>query len=58
MKNLYEIIKDLLKEDPQNRFYSKSGEFLSDAVYSASLELDSDLLNLLLQNERTKKNLF
>ena len=58
MKNLYEIIKDLLKEDPQNRFYSKSGEFLSDAVYSASLELDSDLLNLLLQNERTKKTFF
>ena len=56
MSNFYETVLDVLKQD--NRFFANDGTFLRNAVYEASIQMDSNLIHLLLSNPETKKEFF
>ena len=51
MSNFYETVLDVLKQD--NRFFANDGTFLRNAVYEASIQMDSNLIHLLLSNPET-----
>ena len=56
MPNFYETVLDVLKQD--NRFVANDGTFMRNAVYEASIQMDSNLIHLLLANPETKKEFF
>ena len=56
MTRFFEIVLDVLKQD--NRFFSKEGILLRNAVYEASMQMDTNLIHLLLENEVTKEHFF
>ena len=56
MPNFFDILLDVLKHD--NRFVANDGTFLRNAVYEASIQMDSNLIHLLLANPETKKEFF
>lgn len=56
MSNFYDIVLDVLKQD--ERFFTADGELLRNAVYEASMKMDSTLLRLLYQNETTRARFF
>ncbi|NPA54265.1 MAG: site-specific DNA-methyltransferase [Aquificae bacterium] len=49
-------LKSLLKED--RRFVSRDGELLKNAIIELALKLDSNLIRLLLKNEKIKRHFF
>ena len=56
MPNFFDILLDVLKHD--NRFVANDGTFVRNAVYEASIQMDSNLIHLLLANPETKKEFF
>ena len=53
--NLFEHLKSVLQ---QNNNYCKNNQLVKNSVVEAALRLDSNLLTLLVNDERTKKHLF
>ena len=49
---------ELLKTDPENRFYSEDGNLLRNKLYEQAMNMDSALIKLLLSNERIKEKFF
>lgn len=56
MKNIYDIVVDLLKSD--ERYLSEDGNLLKANVYSDAMTMNKDLIELLLTNEATRKKFF
>lgn len=56
MMKFYEEVLNVLKQD--DRFFTKEGVLLRNAVYEASMQMDSNLLRILLSNEITKSKFF
>ena len=56
MTKFYDAVIDVLKQD--ERFFSKDGELLRNAVYEAAMQMDENLISLLLANETTKAQFF
>lgn len=57
-ENFFTELLNLLKLDPQNRFYSDNGEILRNRVYESAMKMDLDLIKLLLSSERIKQKFF
>ena len=56
MSNYYDEIVSILKKD--DRFFSKEGSLLKNALYEAAMKMDVKLIKLLYSNELTKKQFF
>lgn len=56
MTSFFYTVLDVLKQD--ERFFTADGELLRNAVYEASMKMDSTLLRLLYQNETTRERFF
>ena len=56
MTNFFETVIEVLKGD--SRFFSEDGVLLRNAVYEASMQMDSNLIKLLLSNDITKEKFF
>ncbi len=56
MNLFYKTVLETLKSD--DRFFSKEGELLRNAVYESAMKMDSNLLKLLYQNETTRARFF
>ena len=56
MTKFYETVLDVLKQD--NRFYTEQGILLKNAVYEAAMQMDTNLIHMLLENEITKEHFF
>lgn len=56
MNKLIDEIKTILEKD--DRFLSKDGNILKNAVYEAALKMDSTLIKALYSNEETRKHFF
>ena len=54
--NLYENVKSVLQQD--ERFFSKNGELLRNAVYEAAMKMDPKLIKMLFENEETRARFF
>lgn len=54
--NYYESVLKVLKKD--DRFFTKNGEFLRNAVYEAAMKMDASLLKLLYENDVTREHFF
>ena len=58
-EGFYLELLDLLKQDPQNRFYADNGkDLLRNKVYECAMKMDKDLIKLLLSNNRIKEQFF
>ncbi len=58
-EGFYLELLDLLKQDPENRFYSENGkDLLRNKLYECTMKMDKDLIKLLLSNERIKNKFF
>jgi adenine-specific DNA-methyltransferase len=57
-KLFYFELLDLLKQDPEQRFYADNGDLLRNKVYECTIKMDKDLIKLLLSNERIKNKFF
>lgn len=57
-ENFFTELLNLLKLDPQNRYYSDNGEILRNKVYESAMKMDKDLIKLLLSNDRIKDKFF
>lgn len=58
-EGFYLELLDLLKQDPQNRFYADNGkDLLRNKVYECAMKMDKDLIKLLLSNARIKEQFF
>lgn len=56
MANFYETVLTVLKSD--ERFVSKDGTFLRNAVYEAAMKMDEGLIRLLLANDEIRTRFF
>jgi len=56
MTNFFDILVSILKSDEQ--FFAEDGTLLRNRVYEASMAMNTNLLELLLANEDTKKRFF
>lgn len=56
MKNIYEIVVDVLKEN--ERYLSEDGNLLKANVYSDAITMNKNLIEILLKNEFTKEKFF
>jgi adenine-specific DNA-methyltransferase len=56
MNQFYEKVLGVLKQD--NRFFTEEGVLLRNAVYEATMQMDTNLIHLLLSDEITKKQFF
>ncbi len=56
MNNFYENLIALLKQD--NRFFTENGTILRNAVFEAAMQMDTQLIKLLLTDEKTKMQFF
>lgn len=56
MNKFFDNVLAVLKQD--TRFFAEDGTFLRNAVYEAAMQMDSNLIHLLLQNEETKSRFF
>ena len=56
MKNIYEIVVDLLKGN--ERYLSEDGNILKANVYSDAMTMNNELIEILLKNESTKEKFF
>lgn len=52
----FDTVLEVLKQD--ERFFTAEGELLRNAVYESAMQMDSNLLKLLYQNETTKERFF
>lgn len=58
-EGFYIELLDLLKQDPENRFYSENGkDLLRNKLYECAMKMDKNLIKLLLSNERIKNKFF
>ncbi len=58
-EGFYIELLDLLKQDPENRFYSENGkDLLRNKLYECAMKMDKDLIKLLLSNEKIKNKFF
>ncbi len=58
-EGFYFELLDLLKQDPENRFYSENGkDLLRNKLYECAMKMDKDLIKLLLSNDRIKEQFF
>jgi adenine-specific DNA-methyltransferase len=57
-KLFYFELLDLLKQDPEQRFYADNGDLLRNKVYECAMKMDKALIKLLLSNDRMKKKFF
>lgn len=58
-EGFYIELLDLLKQDPENRFYSENGkDLLRNKLYECAMKMDKELIKLLLSNERIKNKFF
>lgn len=58
-EGFYLELLDLLKQDPENRFYSENGkDLLRNKLYECAMKMDKDLIKLLLSKERIKNKFF
>lgn len=58
-KGFYFELLDLLKKDPEQRFYADNGkDLLRNKVYECAMKMDKDLIKLLLSNDRMKEKFF
>ena len=58
-EGFYLELLDLLKQDPQNRFYADNdNDLLRNRVYECAMKMDKDLIKLLLSNVRIKEQFF
>ena len=58
-KAFYVELLDLLKKDPEKRFYADNGkDLLRNKVYECAMKMDKDLIKLLLSNDRMKDKFF
>lgn len=55
---LYVSLLEVLKQDKKERFFSDAGELLRNIVYESTMNMDSDLLKLLLNNDLVKNTFF
>lgn len=59
IKGFYFELLDLLKQDPEQRFYADNGkDLLRNKVYECAMKMDKDLIKLLLSNDRIKDKFF
>lgn len=56
MANFYETVLTVLKSD--ERFIAEDGTFLRNAVYEAAMNMDTNLIRILLENEETNNRFF
>ncbi len=56
MKNIYEIVVDLLKSN--ERYLSEDGNLLKANVYSDAMTMNRELIEILLKNEATREKFF
>ena len=56
MKNIYEIVVDLLKSN--ERYLSEDGNLLKTKVYSDAMTMNKELIEILLKNDDTRKKFF
>ena len=56
MSNLFETVKGILQED--KRFLSTDGTIMRNAVYEATMKMDSDFIKALYSNEETRAHFF
>ena len=56
MKNIYETVIDLLKSN--ERYLSEDGNLLKTKVYSDSMTMNKELIELLLENEKIREKFF
>ena len=55
----YFELLDLLKKDPEQRFYADNGkDLLRNKVYECAMKMDKDLIKLLLSNDKMKTKFF
>lgn len=55
----YFELLDLLKKDPEQRFYADNDkDLLRNKVYECAMKMDKDLIKLLLSNDRMKDKFF
>lgn len=58
-KAFYIELLDLLKKDPQERFYADNcKDLLRNKVYECAMKMDKDLIKLLLSNDKMKAKFF
>lgn len=56
MSDFFDTVAEVLKQD--DRFFTENGELLRNAVYEATMQMDSKLIKLLYENELTKSKFF
>ena len=56
MTKFYETVLAVLKQD--NRFFTEDDVLLRNAVYEAAMQMDTNLIHLLLDNDITKTHFF
>ncbi len=56
MSNLYKVLEKQLSKN--NKFIDESGSVIKELVKTAAIQLDSDLIKLLMDNELLKKKFF
>lgn len=56
MSDFYNQVIEVLKQD--NRFFSEEGEFLRNACYEATMQMDSTIIKSLFSNDETRKRFF
>ncbi len=54
----YFELLDLLKQDPDKRFYAENGDLLRNKVSECAMNMDKDLIKLLLSSEKIKAKFF
>lgn len=52
----YDVVLDILKQD--ERFFTDEGQLLRNAVYEAAMQMDSNLIKALYNNQETRKRFF
>lgn len=57
-ESFYFELLDLLKQDPQGRFYADNGDLLRNKLYECAMKMDKDLIKLLLSNDKIKDKFF
>ncbi|CDE61488.1 dNA methylase N-4/N-6 domain protein [Fusobacterium sp. CAG:439] len=58
-EGFYFELLDLLKKDPEQRFYADNGkDLLRNKIYECAMKMDKELIKLLLSNDKIKEKFF
>lgn len=58
-EGFYFELLDLLKKDPEQRFYADTGkDLLRNKIYECAMKMDKELIKLLLSNDKIKEKFF